>query len=314
MRHRLANISKWFSALLLWFPSISNSSNCAPSNHQIEAARKLIQPVTIIETDDREEKSRQGQTLEAAQGRLWCLPPTFRLPKGQKITKAFLKKNAAVANATVAFDDDLVLVPTHAFRTYNGKTANKISSCYFEHIKSNELIQFADLEIPEQRIALQDKASSSHRDYALARLTRKVENGSAIPKEDILVDLHINRNEDLTVISNYNEGKKFSDPEVLTFASCKRYGRYSFPDKSPSNAIATNCDTKDGSSGAQVYVRRDGRAKLIGLASGDAGHGADGEPLDLREHATIISQFDNSIFDAYDAIRARSGRRSLDGK
>lgn len=246
--------------------------------------------------------NRQGHTLEAAQGRLWCLPKNFRLKKGQKVTKPLLKANAAVANATLAFDDDLVLVPKHAFRTHDGKDLNKLTWCYFEHVKSNEIISLADIEIPPQRTAAEKKATSAHRDYALARLSRKVENGSAIAKDDIVIDRDWKTSENITVISNYNEGKKFKDPEVLTFAS--------FPDKSPSNVIATDCDTTGGSSGAEVFVRRNGRAKLIGLASGDAGHAPDGAPLDLGNHSTVITQFDESVFDVYNAIRARSQQHS----
>lgn len=290
-----------FTTLL--FSSLAQAVFCQRSKSAFAATAQLYNQVAIIGDDDREirQPGDISSRMEAAQARLWCLDKSVRLPSGKIPTKAQLKGNF-VSNATIAFEDDMAVVNRHMFLNDDGKPNHQLSRCYIEHIKSAQIIPLTDIEYPALGTG---KMQGFHRDFAVVRLGRKLENGSALREEDILIDSSPDIKEQVTVVSNYGLNMKSGNVEALTMTNCHRYGLYTLDGGVQSNVFATDCDSGHGSSGAQAYLRRKDGPKWFGIVSGETKKVKEGGAFSGATLSTGITKFDETIFAIADKMRSR---------
>ncbi|MBX3020885.1 MAG: hypothetical protein KF799_04350 [Bdellovibrionales bacterium] len=272
---------------------------CSSKVSQFEAPEDLVHKIAIIGKDDRKGRNSDASNLEKAQGRAYCVKKPF--PKGIVPTLAQIDSvGAVVSNAVVAFEDDMIIVNRHKFIKPDGGSKAKLQNCYFEHIASGEIIPLVDAEYTKQ---LPGKANSEHQDYAIVRLKTKPKGAHAIPEDMIIVDNEDDLSKPVTIISNY--ATNLSNRNSLTMTTCKRYGRYGLTTGTASSIMATDCDTGDGSSGAQAYIEVNGRPKLFGIISGDIKSIPEGGSFDPNKLSTAISTFDNTLFESYQRLKQR---------
>lgn len=279
---------------------------CATHNSAFRAANQLTNEIAVIGPDDRDDRHLSDTTtnIEAAQGRIWCVD-TFKAKPGQVPTREQLKGNF-VANATLAFDDDMAIVSRHMFIKANGKPNHSLSDCFFEHIASGSISPIKDVEY-NRLISTTDKVAHSHQDFAVIKLNKKMQNGSAIKDEDILIDWDPDLDEKLTVVSNFAANNKSGRSDLaLTITRCLRYAVGRLANKSATSVFATDCDTGGGSSAAQAYLFRNNAFKIIGIVTGEVKKAPEGGRFNPSTLSTGVVQFDRSIFELAEKIRGRS--------
>lgn len=281
---------------------------CAPANSAFRDFQALRQNAALIGEDDRElrGKANTPADVEAAQVRMYCLSPPLRGNAAINPTLADISaKEQRISNGTMAFDDDVAIVPRHVFRKKDGSPGASPKNCYIEHVRTGQIIPVVDAEWPPVP-PNSDLTNHRDRDFAVVRLSRKLPLGSHLNKEDIHLDFARNLNTNIQVISNYGDvpGNKFKD-DALTITNCKRFGYYSFASNATSNIAGTNCDTGPGSSGSGAYMSVDSRPKMFGLVSGDITDAPPGGTFNFSKLSTLVVNFDQSLFEAYDRLAAR---------
>lgn len=255
--------SHFFTLLLLTLPYQAGHTA------QFSAPSPPFQRAAIIGEDNRQPRTPSdfGANVEAAQGRLWCHKRGPK-PSGDRIAKSELStKRYEVSNATLAFEDGIAIVSRHSFVDEYGKMDTEFNDCFVEHIKSGEMIRIQDGVFPPMKTG---NTSFQYQDFAVVRLSSAPSGGIPIKQEDMAISSGITPNDRLKVVSNYATNNKNGKRDMLTMTTCKSYGRYKM------NGVrvpvhGTDCDTGAGSSGAQVYVDRDG-PKFAGIVAVGAGH------------------------------------------
>lgn len=106
------------------------------------------------------------------------------------------------------------------------------------------------------------------KDLALARLQNKIPSIAPLTEFDMLIDVPRKNDTRLTVVSNYATNAPGGDVESLTIAECSIKDHFSNTGKL-SNFIGTDCNTGEGSSGAQIYAYEEGAPKLLGIVQGE---------------------------------------------
>ena len=295
--------------ILICLASYASALPCFYHHDTSHAVDQMLHDIAIVGEDDREIRERGSleEHLEAAQARIWC-SDRLKLKPGQVPTKQQFQ-GGWVSNATIAFQDDLAIVNRHNFLEPNGSRSTKTSFCFIEHIKTSEFIPIVDVEYPPQPNA--SKNMRPHRDFAVVRLGRKLENGTAVRSEDIIIDKQRDPNANVTVVSNYAKNNKTGrSNEAMTITTCKRKGMFGLADGSMSNVTTTDCDTGLGSSGAQAYLTIGRQKKLFGIVSGETKLDKEGGAYNSDRLQTSIVQFDSTLFESVEKIRARSSIRN----
>lgn len=294
----------------LWYLSISVSGGipiCA-NKSQFNATSDLYKQVAIIGSDDRKIRKPGDISidLESAQGRIWCYKKA--LEKGKVPTRQELDRGGNFAgNATIAFEKDMAIVNRHNFvdAQDSSKTA-KVTNCYFEHIKSGEIVQMMDAEFAP--LTSKDPTDEINLDFAVVKLNTKIDSATPVMKEDILIETNEDLSAPIKVVSNYAHNNKDGNKYALTITSCTRAGRYDLPSGNLSNTYATDCDTGEGTSGATATLELNGQPKVFGIVSGETKKIPEGQidvPMDPFALSTAITRFDSSIFDLYERLKNR---------
>lgn len=291
-------------------PLRANSTSACKTHNDFQADLKSLSHQTaLIGPDDRELRnaSNTPMNIEAAQIRFYCPVKPLRI-KGPP-TRAMLIDSSVIGNGTLAFDDDIAIVPRHTFVDRNGQQTIKPQECYVEHIATGEIVRVSDGEWPPYQAGI-DSGAYRDRDFAVLKLGRKVRANSHINKDQIHIDFSRSLAAKIQIVSNFAEMKHGKhDDLALTITNCQRYGFYRFQSRAESNAAATDCDTGGGSSGSGAYLSVESRPKLIGLVSGEITKSPAGGEFNAANLSTIISQFDQSLFDAYDRLKSRQQRK-----
>lgn len=159
---------------------------------------------------------------ERAQGRILCVP---KVPKGSTPNKAaILKQRYQVANAFLAFEDDVAIVNRHNFMDERGRETFKVTNCFFEHMESGDLVRFVKAESTPQPTTGKS-ADINNEDVAVVELERvpgfgTPQVGKSIPVEDIEIDADLG-GRSLQVVSNFaNNLPTGLAPDAKTFTSC----------------------------------------------------------------------------------------------
>lgn len=288
-------------------PAILNCNR----NSQFEDVGSLYHEVAIIGSDDRAERNPGdlAANVEAAQGRIWChhRGPT---PKKNQAPpdKDHLRSNYSVVNAFLAFEDDMAVINRHTLVDALGKPRRNVKDCFFEHIQSGELIALTDSAYPPvepgSNVEGTDKWNiKGHKDdIALVKLSRKPTGGRAILEREMNFNDIPDPSTRLKVVSNY--AKNTGDRESLTMTSCQAMGQYSFKG-APLNVYPSDCDTGEGSSGAQVYIEVNGQPKLTGIITGERKNVPEGGSHDPKDLTTIFTTFNGSLLKAYKELKNR---------
>ncbi|MBX3020886.1 MAG: hypothetical protein KF799_04355 [Bdellovibrionales bacterium] len=293
----------------IWHATTVQALNLVNCNHnsQFQESANLVHQVAIIGEDNREIRKPGSSSgdIEKAQGRVYCIDkPSNKKNTLPQISKAdILKQKPIVANATIALENDVIILNRHIFIESDGRTIAKFENCYFEHIFSGQIIPLVDAEFPPL-LASKHPRDRGHRDFAVARLKTKPKDSSAIPKDMIVIDGGPDFSAPIKVISNYAMNTK--NRESLTMTTCKRYGIYDLSSGAQSTNIGTDCDTGGGSSGAQAYIEVGGEPKLFGIVSGELKKVPERGSFDPQKLSTSITMFDESLFESYQRLKGRS--------
>ncbi|MBX3023097.1 MAG: hypothetical protein KF799_15585 [Bdellovibrionales bacterium] len=291
-----------------WYLAISTSALpilCNQKISQFEASQDLVHQIAIIGDDDRQtrEPGMVANNIENAQGRAYCLNKPLSSKAGDIPSKEdILKERPFIANATIAFEGDMVIVNRHMFLKDDGSRFAKIENCFFEHIASGQMVPMIDVEYPKM-LAGKDPHDSGHRDVAIARLKFKPKNAAAVTKDMMTIDTNEDFSQPIKVISNYATNTK--NRNSLTMTTCKRYGVYNLSSGQPSTKVGTDCDTGDGSSGAQAYIEVQGQPKLFGIVSGHIVRKSEKGSFDAHKLSTVVTTFDESLFESYERLKER---------
>lgn len=291
--------------LIALFHPDSGSLPCMPRRSQFSDSNSLYHQVAIIGPDNREDRTPEafGENVEAAQARVWCHRKGSK-PKGSKLNKSQVSlKNFSVSNATLAFEDGMAIVSRHIFVDEYGKQDKKFTDCFLELIKSGEIIRVEDAVYPEMKTG---NTSFQYQDFAVVRLASAPKGGIPIKEKDIAINPGITPGEDLKVVSNVASNNKNGNIEALTMTTCQSHGRYKM-NGARVPVHGTDCDTGDGSSGAQVYAQRDGQWKFAAVVSDDLTDAPAGGEFDPKRLSTIVTEFDDSLIESYNTLKSRRG-------
>lgn len=264
----------------------------------------------VIGLDERTERAHRNLPvhIEAAQGRICCHHRGPTPAKNQPPSKDHLRKNYAVANTFLAFEDDMAIVNRHTLVNARGKPWQKLENCFFEHIQSGELIPLVDSAFPPlepgSNVEGTDQLSLKGRknDMAVVRLSRKPTGGMAIREKDMHFGGLTDPSQRLKVISNY--AKNRSNRESLTMTTCNPMGQYA-AEGVPINVHPTDCDTGEGSSGAQVYIESPSGLKLTGIVTGERKDVPEGGQHDPKKLTTAIVTFNENLLESYRTLKSR---------
>lgn len=289
-------------ANFVWLLAYANAETCGLANPIFSAEKSLYKTIAVIGPDDRVERTSENTPgdIEKAQARLNCPLKPLSL-QGGKLSDKNQLIGAAVANATIAFEDDMALVNRHDFIKEDGRPSRNFRSCYIEHIPSGTFIPIVDAQWP----AYKDRSKNmfEHHDIAVVRFKQKLPKGTALNDGTFLIENNPNIREKVTVVSNFAEN--LPNRRSLTITSCNRFGLYKLANDSQSNIYGTNCDTGQGSSGGQVYVERNGSPKMIGIVSSEVKTNPEGGAWDSKRLSTGIIKFDSTLFETVESMRAR---------
>lgn len=282
---------------------------CSVRNTQIKDLGRLYQQVAIIEGDNRFLRTPGDVSrdilvdIENAQARSYCLTRPYT-GKGVP-NKAYLTSHARMtSNATLAFEGDMAIVNRHLFIDRKAHQLSNIKNCFLEHLASGEIVPMIDVEYP----AFDPKGGEtySHRDFAVVKLAHIPHEASFLRTEDILIDNVKQAEVPIKVVSNYaNNNSGGRGKEALTMTNCTRFGQYSLPNGEGSNTFGTDCDTGEGSSGAQAYLNVDGSPKLFGIVEGELVKVPQGGKFDPAKLSTMITAFDQTLFDSFERLKSR---------
>lgn len=130
--------------LMALSPSYSKAVNCPPVTGQYRDLFNLKHDVALIGNDDRVERTSQNTPahIENAQARCYCVDTAmFNNPAKPPTRDQLIQANAGKGNATIAFEDDVAIVPRHFFLKKDGLPDYKPTNCFIEHVKTGEIIQ-----------------------------------------------------------------------------------------------------------------------------------------------------------------------------
>lgn len=206
-------------------PRLQANDNCRGSNSQvqdIEDLSGLFHDVALVTKENRNPRKKADSkaftsfSLESVQGRFWCQVLGNPPPEGYLPTKSELTNNYNVENATVAFEDNVILLNRHMFLDPNGQTKAKPENCFFEHISSGKLYR-ASPNVANKPLNYQDGKVVDVRedDIALVRLSKRIPGVSPIQAKDMVIDSPHPNGTPLTVVSNYAQNSPTGNPKLL---------------------------------------------------------------------------------------------------
>lgn len=286
----------------------SENSACREANSQFSGIKNLLYDIALVTKENRKVRNQQntsqlsGLDLESVQGRFWCLQKG-PAPKPNEIpSKAQLKKNYTVENATVVFDSGTVLTSRHSLLNEDGTPCVHPQNCFFEHIKSGQLFRATDQG--KKYLPLSAGDDPSEDDVAILRLERAIPGVTPIKETDMLINSPKENGTAFTVVSNYARNAPGGNREALTITNCSQMNNTATPNRVLSKIIQTDCNTGRGSSAAQVYVDDNGSPKLFAIATGEIvkPHVREGTGYKLNTLSTLLVRFDSSLTDLYQSL------------
>lgn len=303
------NLFFLFTASASLYQPYCYATQCGPHCGQFRELQSLKHNTSLIGNDDRVLRDRQNTpiNLEGAQARVYCLGSRLKGNASKTPRRDdLLSAKPTICNATVAFDDDVAIVPRHLFLDDKGNQIASPKNCYLEQASTGKIVQLTSGEWPPLEPG-SDSAKIDHHDFAVVKLSQKLSIGSRIGRDDIHIAKDRSGRPNVQIISNYGriEGSSLNN-FALTITNCSRFLFYKAKDQTSTNAAATDCDTGAGSSGSGAYFSVESRPKMFGLVSGDVKIAPQGGSFNPGTLSTIVTQFDESLFEAYDRLNAKS--------
>lgn len=285
------------------FSSASALPPCLLKNSQTREISSLYKEVALIESDNRALRNSGdiSDEIEKSQGRIFCLNKKY-LKKGVPSKQYMNSHGRSIANATLAFQADMAIVSRHLFINEDGSNKIGARNCYLEHISSGAIVKIDDVEFPDYDPKKPE--TFNDQDFAVVKLSQAPLGGGFIRGDNIIIDKDPELLRPIKVVSNYaTNNSQGRGNEALTMTDCQRILQYSFSTGQPSNMYGTDCDTGDGSSGAQAYLKVEDKLKMFGIVSGDIKDLKDGGKFDPNALTTIVSGFDNTLFDSVKKLK-----------
>ena len=195
------------------------------SGPPISRNQGLIEKAALVTKENREIRTKEntqefadaGIDLEGIQGRFWCLkknrPP---IRPNETPAKARFFKDYRWGNATVVFNDDVVLLNRHMFTDENGQTKSGSENCFFEHIASGSIIRASkNVEFPPHVWHDGKIENKAYDDTAVVKLAKFVPNVRPLQIKDMAINVST-ESADLIIVSNYAENSPFKSKKALT--------------------------------------------------------------------------------------------------
>lgn len=269
-----------------------------------------VQNVALVTPESRVKRTTGTLGyLEDTQGRIWCFSKS-KLPPTNSPTESYAKKNwYSIANASLAFEGNIVLLNKHAFFDDHDKIETPPENCFFEHLATGEFIRGTkDLAYPFVRETLEHRdLNRTENDVALWRIERAPSKPdlTVLREKDLLIDWEPPYYTPLIVVSNYAENAP-KDKFDKTVTNC--FARHPMVDKHGFLAyeFKSDCNTGKGSSGSLVFTDDGGPRKLVGMVRGESTRKKPGSGYDVDKLQTSIVRFQKNILDLYDQLKKLS--------
>ena len=281
-----------------------------------QPALSLTEKIAIVDTDNREirtpenTKAFKSIDLEGNQGLIWCRKNGLDTPSKDP-TKVALLGYYAFANATMVFENNIILVNRHNFVSEDGAVKYKPTSCYYQYIQTGQLVKLTSKIAFPNYTPDGKHISYLNGDIALARLQEKIIFSTPLQLGDMIVSAPRSYQPDLTIIANAANNNKNGDSLSQTIAHCKWKTSLNIGENT-TRLVATNCATGLGSSGSQVYVIDSTvHPKLFGVVAGEIKDNAEGSGYVPLKLSTIIETFDDSLPALYVKLKSLDNSLSV---
>jgi hypothetical protein len=296
---------------------------CAPRNVHFSELVNFFDRTALVTPENRQ--LRRPNDLgddESIQGRVWCVTENesarFKGIPSKSELKAAKARSGNVGNATLHFEDDVVVVNRHLFVEMDGAPKFKPENCFFEHIVSEEIIAgtkyVSYLPYSPHSNGQPDYVGYYSTDVAVWRLSKKPDASVKLIDRTRYVMDEKKEIKTLSVAANYADnfrprGSRSIQKESLTISSCEsienvyQYGR-------PTTIVYTNCNTGLGTSGALVYSSEGGTRKPVGIVVSHHNDRGPGTGYVKNEQDTLVMRFDSRLLELYRNL-PQNGKQAL---